>query len=130
MPEKFQDRCSRLGRSLLADPVPGCREFHHRRMLRVTIKEGLEERCADPVDVKLGAGPVVMTPPGPDKVTIGLLALNDVQKVPMATGSNAWINDELAGCRLADERLSYLLGTLLDQMAGAMGGSILLACQD
>ena len=39
---------------------------------------------------------------------------------PMATGTNAWIEDELAGCHFADERLS----TLLDQMAGAMGDSI------
>jgi hypothetical protein len=63
-------------------------------------------------------------------VVIGLLTLNDVQEVPMATGSSAWIDDELSGCRLADERLGRRLGTLLDQMAGAMGGSIPLACQD
>ncbi|MGF7175271.1 IS4/Tn5 family transposase DNA-binding protein [Azospirillum doebereinerae] len=63
-------------------------------------------------------------------MTIGLLILNDVWEVPMVTGTNAWIEDELAGCRLADERLERRLSTLLDQMAGAMGDSIPLACQD
>lgn len=48
----------------------------------------------------------------------------------MAMGLTAWIDDELAGCRFADERLGRRLGTLLDQMAGAMGDSIPLACQD
>lgn len=48
----------------------------------------------------------------------------------MATGSNTWIDKELAGCRFADQRLERRLGTLLDRMAGAMGGSIPLACQD
>ncbi|OYD80288.1 IS4/Tn5 family transposase DNA-binding protein [Azospirillum brasilense] len=48
----------------------------------------------------------------------------------MASRINAWIEDELAGCRLADERLGRRLSTLLDQMAGAMGDSIPLACQD
>lgn len=52
LPEKLQDRCSRLGLSLVGDPVPGCLEFDHRRMLRLAIKEGLEERCADPADVE------------------------------------------------------------------------------
>ncbi|EWY37075.1 transposase [Skermanella stibiiresistens SB22] len=60
----------------------------------------------------------------------GLLALNDVQEAPMATGSNAWIDDELSGCRLADERLGRRLRTLIEQLAGAMGDSIPLACQD
>src|SRR3954466_5754399 len=48
----------------------------------------------------------------------------------MAMGPSAWIEDGLAGCRFADERLGRRLGTLLDQMAGAMGDSIPLACQD
>lgn len=48
----------------------------------------------------------------------------------MATGSTPWIDKELAGCRFADERLERRLGTLLDRMAGAMGGSLPLACQD
>jgi hypothetical protein len=48
----------------------------------------------------------------------------------MARDANAWIDREIAGCRFADERLSGRLRTLLAQMAGAMGGSIPLACQD
>ena len=63
-------------------------------------------------------------------MALGLLALNDVQEAPMATGSNAWIDDELSGCRLADERLGRRLRTLLEQLAGAMGDGIPLACQD
>ena len=41
----------------------------------------------------------------------------------MATGTNAWIEDELAGCHFADERLGRRLSTLLDQIAGAMGNT-------
>ena len=48
----------------------------------------------------------------------------------MACGTNTWIDREVAGCRFADERLSKRLRMLLDQMAGAMGESIPLACQD
>ncbi|NUB28151.1 hypothetical protein GAY30_25260 [Azospirillum brasilense] len=48
----------------------------------------------------------------------------------MATGTNAWIEGELAGCHFADERLGRRLSTLFDQLAGAMGDSIPLACQD
>src|SRR4051794_37937405 len=48
----------------------------------------------------------------------------------MARDANAWIDREIAGCRFADERLSGRLRTLLARMAGAMGGSIPLACQD
>src|SRR5881227_347249 len=48
----------------------------------------------------------------------------------MARDANAWIDREIAGCRFADERLSGRLRTLLAQMAGAMGQSIPLACQD
>src|SRR5690348_4806525 len=48
----------------------------------------------------------------------------------MTAGSSAWIDDELAGCRLADGRLDRRLRTLLEQIAGAMGDSIPLACQD
>lgn len=58
------------------------------------------------------------------------MALNDAREVPMATGSNAWIADELAGCHFADARLGRRLSTLLDQMARAMGDSIPLACQE
>src|SRR3954468_18823621 len=48
----------------------------------------------------------------------------------MARDANAWIDHEIAGCRFADERLGRRLRALLGQMAGAMGGSIPLACQD
>jgi len=63
-------------------------------------------------------------------VAFDLLALNDVQEEPIAMDPSAWIDDELAGCRLADERLGRRLRTLLEQLAGAMGDSIPLACQD
>src|SRR3954471_3276769 len=48
----------------------------------------------------------------------------------MARDANAWIDREIAGCRFADERLSGRLRALLGRVAGAMGGSIPLACQD
>ena len=48
----------------------------------------------------------------------------------MARDANAWIDHEIAGCRFADERLGRRLRALLAQMAGAMGESIPLACQD
>src|SRR6476661_3872863 len=48
----------------------------------------------------------------------------------MARDANAWIDHEIAGCRFADERLGRRLRALLVRMAGAMGGSIPLACQD
>lgn len=48
----------------------------------------------------------------------------------MATGTNAWMEDELAGDQFAGVRLGRCLSTLLDQLAGAMGDSISLACQD
>jgi Transposase DNA-binding len=48
----------------------------------------------------------------------------------MARDANAWIDREIAGCRFADERLGRRLRALLARMAGAMGGSIPLACQD
>jgi hypothetical protein len=48
----------------------------------------------------------------------------------MARDANAWIDREIAGCRFADERLGRRLRALLAKMAGAMGGSIPLACQD
>jgi hypothetical protein len=48
----------------------------------------------------------------------------------MVCGANAWIDDEVAGCRFADERLGKRLRKLLDQLAGAIGESIPLACQD
>lgn len=42
----------------------------------------------------------------------------------------AWFDREIAGCRFADQRSGKRLRKLLDQMAGAMGESIPLACQD
>jgi hypothetical protein len=44
--------------------------------------------------------------------------------------TDAWFDRELAGCNLADERLSKRLRKLLERMDGAMGASIPLACQD
>lgn len=44
--------------------------------------------------------------------------------------AGAWIDREVAECRLPDERLTKRLRKLLDQMAGAMGDSIPFACQD
>jgi hypothetical protein len=44
--------------------------------------------------------------------------------------ADAWFDREVAGCRFADERSGKRLRKLLDQMAGAMGESIPLACQD
>src|SRR5213080_720288 len=48
----------------------------------------------------------------------------------MGRDASAWIDREIAGCRFADERLGRRLRELLVRMAGAMGGSIPLACQD
>lgn len=48
----------------------------------------------------------------------------------MDEAGNAWLDDELSGCSLADERLTKRLRKLLEQMEGAVGASIPLACQD
>jgi Transposase DNA-binding len=48
----------------------------------------------------------------------------------MAEAGNVWLDDELSECRLADERLTKRLRKLLEQMGGAVGSSIPLACQD
>ena len=42
----------------------------------------------------------------------------------------AWLDEELFGCELADERLNKRLRRLVEQIEGAMGESIPLACQD
>ena len=42
----------------------------------------------------------------------------------------AWLDGELAGCNLADERLNKRLRKLLGQIGGAMGQSLPFACQD
>jgi Transposase DNA-binding len=46
----------------------------------------------------------------------------------MGCGVSAWIDREVGGGQFPDERLGRRLRTLLDQMAGAMGESIPLAC--
>jgi hypothetical protein len=48
----------------------------------------------------------------------------------MDVTGDAWLDDELAGCNLADERLNKRLRKLLAQFGGAMGQSIPLVCQD
>lgn len=44
--------------------------------------------------------------------------------------TSTWLDDELAGCSLADERLNKRLRKLLAQVGSAMGQSIPLVCQD
>jgi Transposase DNA-binding len=63
-------------------------------------------------------------------MTSYLLAPQWLGEVPMACDASAWIDRELAGCRFADERLGRRPRTLRGRMAGAMGESIPLACQD
>ena len=41
-----------------------------------------------------------------------------------------WWEDELAGCVFVDERLGQRLRKLIERMAGAIGASLPLACQD
>jgi hypothetical protein len=48
----------------------------------------------------------------------------------MDGAADAWWDRELAGCCFPDERLGKRLRKLLEQMDGAMGASIPLACQD
>lgn len=48
----------------------------------------------------------------------------------MEQRTEAWFDCELAGCSFGDERLIKRLRKLLEQMEGAMGESIPLACQD
>jgi hypothetical protein len=61
---------------------------------------------------------------------IPYLAPNLKGAVPMVGSNSAWYDRELAGCSLADERLTKRLRKLLEQMDGAVGASIPLACQD
>ena len=44
--------------------------------------------------------------------------------------TSTWFDREIAGCSLADRRLTKRLRSLLERMGDAMGASILLACQD
>jgi hypothetical protein len=48
----------------------------------------------------------------------------------MDAGTDSWLDDELAECAFADERLGQRLRKLLKRMEGAMGESLPLACQD
>jgi Transposase DNA-binding len=48
----------------------------------------------------------------------------------MDGASNTWVEGELAGCSLADERLTKRLRKLVAQIGSAMGQSIPLVCQD
>jgi hypothetical protein len=48
---------------------------------------------------------------------------------PMLEGA-AWLDEELAGSTFADARLGQRLRRLLEQLGGAMGASLPLACQD
>jgi hypothetical protein len=48
----------------------------------------------------------------------------------MDVAGDAWFDEELANCTLADERLNKRLRKLLAQFGGAMGQSIPLVCQD
>jgi hypothetical protein len=42
----------------------------------------------------------------------------------MDGATNTWVDGELAGCSLADERLNKRLGKLVAQIGSAMGQSI------
>src|SRR3546814_12305350 len=48
----------------------------------------------------------------------------------MDGATDAWLEDELAGCSLSAERLNKRLRKLLAQIESAMGQSIPLVCQD
>jgi hypothetical protein len=48
----------------------------------------------------------------------------------MDASINPWWEGELAGCAFVDERLGQRLRKLIERMAGAIGASLPLACQD
>ena len=48
---------------------------------------------------------------------------------PMLEGAS-WLDEELAGSTFADARLGQRLRRLLEQLGGAIGASLPLACQD
>jgi hypothetical protein len=48
----------------------------------------------------------------------------------MDGATSTWFDREIAGCRLADQRLNKRLRSLPERMGDAMGASIPLACQD
>jgi len=45
-------------------------------------------------------------------------------------GVESWVEDELAGCVFADERLGKRFRTLVAKLAGGIGESLPMACQD
>lgn len=45
-------------------------------------------------------------------------------------GAPSWLDAELAGSEFADERLGKRLRVRLEQMGGAVGESLPMACQD
>jgi len=46
------------------------------------------------------------------------------------SGTETWVDQELAGCEFKDERLCRRFGKLLEQVGSAMGQSIPFVCQD
>ena len=48
----------------------------------------------------------------------------------MDAAARSWWERELAGCAFADARLGQRLRKLIEKMDGAIGASLLLACQD
>jgi hypothetical protein len=44
--------------------------------------------------------------------------------------NESWIEDELAGCTFADERLRKRYRTILEQLSGGIGESLPMACED
>ena len=48
----------------------------------------------------------------------------------IANVAASWIDVEVAGCALGDKRLCHRLRQLLQQLEGAMGAPLPLACQD
>src|SRR4051795_10322827 len=51
-------------------------------------------------------------------------------RCPMDATIHPWWEGELAGCVFVDERLGQRLRSLIERMAGAIGASLPLACQD
>lgn len=43
---------------------------------------------------------------------------------------DAWIREEISGCRFPDQRLGRRLGRILNGLSNGIGGSLPLACQD
>jgi len=54
----------------------------------------------------------------------------DSAREGVATGTNSWVDHEIAGCEFDDVRLGRRFRSLLEQICEAVGESIPLACQD